>query len=210
MASRIYTKTGDKGKTSLLGGTKVPKSNLRIECYGTIDELNSFIGLVNDHISDEHSKIILPATGYEWDSLQNKFRQSGALEHIFFSTEGDGGIYTSIDDYLKWFNALGATKIFSGSIIDAARTLQYVIDKERKLGYGCGWFIDESNTFKYVYHSGSNGGFRTFSFTIPKQNYAVVIFSNRADIDLEELVLKINRMLQPADQPFTKIEVLTS
>ncbi len=59
MALKIYTKTGDKGKTSLLGGTKVPKSHIRIESYGTVDELNSFIGLLNDHISDAHSKIIL-------------------------------------------------------------------------------------------------------------------------------------------------------
>ena len=36
---KIYTKTGDKGMTSLIGGTRVPKSSLRIECYGTVDEL---------------------------------------------------------------------------------------------------------------------------------------------------------------------------
>jgi cob(I)alamin adenosyltransferase len=50
MAFKIYTKTGDKGATSLIGGTKVPKSHLRIESYGTIDELNSFIGLLNDQL----------------------------------------------------------------------------------------------------------------------------------------------------------------
>ena len=59
MAIKIYTKTGDLGKTSLIGGTKVPKNNLRIETYGTIDELNSYIGLTNDHLSDEHSKTTL-------------------------------------------------------------------------------------------------------------------------------------------------------
>ena len=59
MALKIYTKTGDLGKTSLIGGTKVAKSHLRIETYGTTDELNSYIGLVNDLINDEHSKIIL-------------------------------------------------------------------------------------------------------------------------------------------------------
>lgn len=59
MALKIYTKTGDKGKTSLIGGTKVPKSHIRIGSYGTIDELNSFIGLLNDHIADNQSKIIL-------------------------------------------------------------------------------------------------------------------------------------------------------
>lgn len=59
MALKIYTKTGDLGKTSLIGGTKVFKSNIRIETYGTIDELNSYIGLVGDYCSDDHSKNIL-------------------------------------------------------------------------------------------------------------------------------------------------------
>lgn len=55
MSSRIYTKTGDLGNTSLIGGTKVPKSHIRIESYGTIDELNSFTGLLGDHLADEQS-----------------------------------------------------------------------------------------------------------------------------------------------------------
>lgn len=45
---KIYTKTGDKGQTSLLGGSRVPKHHLRIESYGTLDELNSHIGLLRD------------------------------------------------------------------------------------------------------------------------------------------------------------------
>jgi len=45
---KIYTKTGDQGLTSLIGGTRVPKSSLRIDCYGTVDELNSYIGLLRD------------------------------------------------------------------------------------------------------------------------------------------------------------------
>ena len=59
MAQKIYTKTGDLGKTSLIGGTKVLKSNIRIEAYGTVDELNSYIGLANDQLSDTHTKLIL-------------------------------------------------------------------------------------------------------------------------------------------------------
>ncbi len=43
--NRIYTKTGDKGETHLAGGQRVPKDSLRIECYGTVDELNSFVGM---------------------------------------------------------------------------------------------------------------------------------------------------------------------
>ncbi len=50
---KIYTKTGDQGITSLLGGVRVPKSDLRIDAYGTIDELNSFIGLIRDQPVNE-------------------------------------------------------------------------------------------------------------------------------------------------------------
>lgn len=48
MSSKVYTKTGDKGKTSLLGGKKIPKSDVQIEAYGNVDELNSFIGMLKD------------------------------------------------------------------------------------------------------------------------------------------------------------------
>ncbi len=59
MSMKIYTKTGDQGKTSLIGGTKVPKSHIRIDTYGTVDELNSYIGLVYDHITHAHSQSTL-------------------------------------------------------------------------------------------------------------------------------------------------------
>ncbi|HEY0354942.1 MAG TPA: cob(I)yrinic acid a,c-diamide adenosyltransferase, partial [Flavisolibacter sp.] len=59
MAFRIYTKTGDKGTTSLIGGTKVPKNDIRIETYGTVDELNSWIGLINDQLNDPGFRIEL-------------------------------------------------------------------------------------------------------------------------------------------------------
>jgi len=56
---KIYTKTGDQGKTSLIGGTRVLKFHPRIEAYGTIDELNSYIGLIRDHDIAPHFKEIL-------------------------------------------------------------------------------------------------------------------------------------------------------
>jgi cob(I)alamin adenosyltransferase len=61
---KIYTKTGDKGETSLLGGTRVPKHHLRIECYGTVDELNSWIGLVR-------AGFTLPTTQELLNEIQN-------------------------------------------------------------------------------------------------------------------------------------------
>ena len=57
---KIYTKTGDKGTTALFGGTRVPKHHIRIESYGTIDELNSHIGLIRDQAIDLiHKKVLM-------------------------------------------------------------------------------------------------------------------------------------------------------
>ncbi len=59
MSIKIYTRVGDKGTTSLLGGAKVPKSHLRIEAYGTVDELNSHLGLCRDLLTDDASRSLL-------------------------------------------------------------------------------------------------------------------------------------------------------
>lgn len=59
MAFKIYTKTGDLGNTSLIGGTKVAKSHIKIEAYGTVDELNSFAGLIGDQITDVPTRQML-------------------------------------------------------------------------------------------------------------------------------------------------------
>ncbi len=56
---KIYTKTGDEGTTSLFGGKRVPKHHIRIESYGTIDELNSWLGLVRDQEIDPHAREFL-------------------------------------------------------------------------------------------------------------------------------------------------------
>lgn len=69
---KIYTKTGDKGTTALFGGTRVPKHHIRIESYGTVDELNSFIGLIRDQQIDPRSKEILV-------HIQNKLFTVGAI-----------------------------------------------------------------------------------------------------------------------------------
>jgi cob(I)alamin adenosyltransferase len=56
---KIYTKTGDLGQTSLIGGVRVPKHHIRIESYGTVDELNSHIGLIRDQAINEEYKVVL-------------------------------------------------------------------------------------------------------------------------------------------------------
>lgn len=56
---KIYTKTGDKGTTALFGGTRVPKHHIRIDSYGTVDELNSHLGLIRDQDINQHYKEVL-------------------------------------------------------------------------------------------------------------------------------------------------------
>jgi len=69
---KIYTKTGDKGTTALIGGTRVPKHDLRIETYGTIDELNSFIGLLRDKTNN-------PEIEKQLIKIQNELFNLGAF-----------------------------------------------------------------------------------------------------------------------------------
>ena len=69
---KVYTKTGDAGTTALFGGTRVPKHHIRIDSYGTVDELNSFIGLIRDQDIDIRSKEILI-------HIQNKLFTVGAV-----------------------------------------------------------------------------------------------------------------------------------
>jgi cob(I)alamin adenosyltransferase len=59
MSFKIYTKTGDAGQTSLIGGIRVPKFHIRIESYGTVDELNSYIGLIKDSYNNKEVNAIL-------------------------------------------------------------------------------------------------------------------------------------------------------
>ena len=56
---KIYTKTGDAGTTSLVGGKRVPKSDVRLEAYGTVDELNAFIGDLLGAVSDGEDRALL-------------------------------------------------------------------------------------------------------------------------------------------------------
>jgi len=68
---KIYTKTGDDGTTGLIGGTRVKKYNIRLEAYGTIDELNSYVGLIRSIQTDEQADKIL-------ELIQNKLFVIGA------------------------------------------------------------------------------------------------------------------------------------
>ena len=72
---KIYTKKGDKGKTQLLGGTIVEKNNLKLDSYGSIDELNAFVGNIYDQkISKKHKEILFKVQNHLFNIGSSSFR----------------------------------------------------------------------------------------------------------------------------------------
>jgi CubicO group peptidase (beta-lactamase class C family) len=123
---------------------------------------------------------------------------------------GDGGAYTSIDDYLRWITAVQQKRVLNPDLVREAQAAQFPIDTARNLSYGFGWFVAGSGDSKLVYHTGSNGGFRTIVLMKPSAKYAVVILSNRTGVDLEDLIRVINRIYAIDDKAFVKLETLIS
>jgi len=89
---KIYTKTGDKGSTSLFGGKRVQKHHLLVEAYGTVDELNAHLGLLRDNVEDSNTKAILI-------SIQNVLFEIGA--HLASDSENDKKSQSKIPEIKK-------------------------------------------------------------------------------------------------------------
>lgn len=163
--------------------------------------------MTNSRVLQVGQPIPVRSVGYEYDSTGNQFNKLDEKESIFFSTEADGGIYTSLNDYAKWLRFLESS---GKATIQQARSPQFPVDSLQQLFYGFGWFVSDKGADRAVYHSGSNGGFRAFVYTIPSKKYQLVIFSNRTGVDLEELVERLNKMAGITNNSFTKIEALVS
>lgn len=104
--STIYTKTGDKGKTSLVGGKRVDKTHIRLDAYGTVDELNSFIGLLVCNVMDSELKDFLLY-------IQNKLFVVGS----YLATEAEAQTSES-------------SQIITNSDIDALETMMDKMDAQ--------------------------------------------------------------------------------
>jgi D-alanyl-D-alanine carboxypeptidase len=166
------------------------------------------LNMMRSNVIQPDFKISDRSFGYECE--KDTFRISDAKESLFFSTMGDGGVYTSIDDYLRWITAIQQKCVLDPALVKEAQSAQFPIDTARNLSYGFGWFVAGSGDSKLVYHTGSNGGFRTIVLTKPSAKYAVIIFSNRTGVDLEDLVRIINRIYAIDDKAFVKLETLIS
>lgn len=104
---KIYTKTGDKGTTALFGGTRVPKDHIRIDSYGTIDELNSYIGLIRDQdINPEYQNVLI--------EIQDRLFTIGAI----LATPQDKEVLKNGELRLKKLGILDSDILFLETEID--------------------------------------------------------------------------------------------
>jgi CubicO group peptidase (beta-lactamase class C family) len=135
------------------------------------------------------------ATGYRFDSLGQRFVKDDADQGIFFSTEGDGGIYTSVHDYYHlWCQSLYMRSSMKDSAMLKAWSPQVPLGPPSSLSYGYGWFVDTSGGEKIVLHTGTNGGFHAVVYWVPSSQSLIVIFANRSDLDVGQLAGQIGKV----------------
>lgn len=169
---------------------------------------NIFNPLKMDNSDVIHHGLEISNRAFGYACENNSFKISDAKQSLFFSTQGDGGIYTSIDDYLKWIMAIQSGKVLNPHLTKEAQSPQFLIDSRDGISYGFGWFIAGYGEDRLIYHPGSNGGFRTIVLIKPSQKYSVVIFSNRSDIDVEDLVRRVNKIYHIDDKAFVKSDAI--
>ena len=124
---KIYTKTGDKGQTSLFDGSRVDKDDLRVECYGTLDELNSYIGLCSIYATDSDRKILRDIQLKMFSvSAELATREEGKYKNIVVE-EDIIHLETLIDEYITKIDEVDAFIVPGTSVLSAnlhiARTI---------------------------------------------------------------------------------------
>jgi CubicO group peptidase (beta-lactamase class C family) len=157
----VYFPTGSKYRYSNTAFCLLSLIIEHVSGYSYPDFIQEYIfkplKMSNSGVIKPDFKISERAFGYKFEN--DSFKISDARESLFFTTRGDGGIYTSVDDYLKWMGEFQNGKVINSSIIKEAQSAQFTINATRNLSYGYGWFVVGSGDNKIVYHTGSNGGF---------------------------------------------------
>jgi ATP:cob(I)alamin adenosyltransferase len=128
--SNVYTKTGDKGETGLLGGSRIWKDDLRVSCYGTLDEANSMIGVANSLIKNEDIKKILNKIQKELFILGAELASDDRGTDYLKDKIGKDHIRYLEDSINKYIDEIGEQKNFiipgkttASSILHVARTI---------------------------------------------------------------------------------------
>lgn len=125
-----------------------------------VDGVNSVSNRAYGHTIEENGDIL--------ETDQNKW--SAML--------GDGGIYSNLEDFYKWDQALYTDKLLSQEMMDAMFTNQKTNDGS-PMNYGYGWRLEKYKGMEINYHTGSSIGFRNIYYRIPSKNFSLVIFRNR-------------------------------
>ncbi len=145
----------------------------------------------NSAVYTKNSKIKHRAYGYTIKNDSIIFSD----QSITSSVQGDGGIYTSIDDYIKWDQALKNNKLISSELQNKAYTIQS-INPESEWDYGYGWRIKFEGEKKLISHSGHTSGFTNYVIKIPKEKLTVIVLTNRygddTAIEIGNFLLNLN------------------
>ena len=124
---KIYTKTGDKGLTSLFDGSRVDKDDLRVECYGTLDELSSYIGLCSVYAQDYDKKILRDIQLKMFSvSAELATREEGKYKNVVLEDDITN-LESLIDEYINKIDKVDAFIVPGTSVVSAnlhiARTI---------------------------------------------------------------------------------------
>lgn len=135
------------------------------------------------------------AFGYSKEGAGWKFSDQSPTS----ATLGDGGIYSSIDDLVKWDKALADHALLSAAEMKPAITPVQVeggvkLDDGEKSEYGFGWFLDPYRGLQRMWHDGETSGFRTTIQRFPEKGLTVIVLANRTDANPRELALKVADM----------------
>ncbi len=146
------------------------------------------------------------AHGYEpANEAKTEWDEYDYGEESFFGTKADGGIYTSISEFINWEKALRNNVIISDSLKQVAHSVITPVSGSKysdyqnraNTGYGYGWFIEEIPGWpKKVYHTGDNGGFQIYAGRFPEKEILVLVFENRHDHDRWNVVKFIDETLK--------------
>jgi CubicO group peptidase (beta-lactamase class C family) len=118
------------------------------------------------------------------------------------ATQGDGGVYSNLEDLAKWDAALAAHTLVSEREMKGALTPVKLNDQSqpvsegRPISYGFGWFLDPYKGHARMWHSGSTLGFRTVIDRFTNDKLTIIILCNRTDLDPSELALKVVDLLR--------------
>lgn len=158
--------------------------------FSTFLKENIFTPLgMKDSLAYERGVSIVPhrALGYGQKGDGFEFSDQSLTSAVL----GDGGVYSSVNDLLKWDQALYSEKLVSKKMLADAFTIHSSKSDFKESGYGYGWYIGAHRGVKEIWHYGSTCGFSTKIERFPDKQLTVIVLTNRRDADINETMKKV-------------------